>query len=736
MDAPRPFSTLHTLDQWARASHDGTALDVDAGGGVTLAWLAAQGDPGPPGDAVGARGGLGFDHECRGYHSRTAAGQVDRALSPWTRWTALFNPDAAAQPGGDFAPVAGGDVPLSEPGALCVDIDDRLYIAERDAGRVVVLDLWSGRLLRRATLSAPVLDLAAHGRRVWALLGGAIVALGARTTGAPRPLASLDAVCAPGARSARLAADPAKGALRLLVTGAGTDAWVVALRVDAAGGLSYTGTPIAVPGAGDLEWDGDGLLVVARGPGADFRTFASTDAGDVEDLPLGARGYDGDGIARAPDGRIAYWSDAGLRHATLARPRYRRSGAVTTYRLDAGALQTEWGRVFIDACVPDATAISVRATATDDDDPDARIARQPPANAAALTIVAPEASPPMPALWLDPASPEIPDGLLHRRESGRELPWAPASPEDRFATYEAPIDAPRGRFLWVRVALAGDGHRTPRVRSLRAEHPGHELITRLPRTFSRDSAQASFLRRYLAIADGLLSDLDARAALRAALLKPAGAPTQALPWLAGFVGLVLDDRWPEAARRELIARAAWLFRYRGTIMGLGTFLEIVLGRPVVIVERWRLRGLGGGLGGGDAPDSSSVLGGGFRIGGAVGEPGSAPLTGDEGDAIAASAHRFSVIVPLLLSSEQHAMVQHVLDVHRPAHTVVELCTAGSGIRVGRGLHIGLLSTIGRTGAFDTLQLGATTIGRTAVVGRPEPGVTPAASRLGQDTRVG
>jgi hypothetical protein len=82
------------------------------------------------------------------------------------------------------------------------------------------------------------------------------------------------------------------------------------------------------------------------------------------------------------------------------------------------------------------------------------------------------------------------------------------------------------------------------------------------------------------------------------------------------------------------------------------------------------------------------------------------------------------------------VVRHILDVHRPAHTAFDICTVGAGMRVGRGLHLGLSSVIGKTGAFTTLQVGATRLGRDAVVGRPDAGTVLGSSRLGGDSRVG
>jgi phage tail-like protein len=237
----------------------------------------------------------------------------------------------------------------------------------------------------------------------------------------------------------------------------------------------------------------------------------------------------------------------------------------------------------------------------------------------------------------------------------------------------------------------------------------------------------------------VLTQLDGQAAERRALLDPSSAPDEILPWLADFVGLVLDERWPIERRRALVAEAVTLFRFRGTMPGLVRFLEICLGVRPTIVEAFRLRGLGGAvLGQSDLPAASApIVGGGFRVGGADAGPNELPGPATvTADAFATTAHRFTVIIPAAISPEHLAATAHLLDVHRPAHTLYELCTVGAGIRVGIGIHLGLSTIVGRTGGFDQLQLGASTIGTTGIVGRPRLGTRPAASTLGHDSRVG
>ena len=120
--------------------------------------------------------------------------------------------------------------------------------------------------------------------------------------------------------------------------------------------------------------------------------------------------------------------------------------------------------------------------------------------------------------------------------------------------------------------------------------------------------------------------------------------------------------------------------------------------------------------------SSSVLGAGFRIGGAIGKDETQILTGNVADAFATNAHRFALIIPAALTAEQHAVVAQILELHRPAHTLVEVCTVGAGMRVGRGLHVALTSLIGPSGGFTQLQLGGNAlIGRGAILGRGDHG---------------
>ncbi|MBK7823656.1 phage tail protein [Nannocystis sp.] len=705
MDLSRPFALLHTEDQWRRAAHDGTTLQPGTGA-VELAW--SQAEPATSSTPAPLAAGLAFDAQCRLHRSLPEAGRIERS-APTGQSSAvvdLFAPPAPPQPG-DFSSVTTPIPALASPRGLAIDDDNRLFVAEHGKARILVVDLVERRLLRSISVApARPLDLACDGRDVFAVLDRAphLIRLTART--GPFPLVL--PVHVSGA-PARIAQDRS-GALHLL-TDAGTPLAAVA-------SLALAYQTLAIPGATDLEITADDVLVVARAPGADFSRHALRPHG-LEPLPaMRARGYDGRGIVRTPAGAIAFWTEHGVREAIPARVRYARSGRVTSFRLDAGAYQAHWGRIFVDACIPPGTTVRVCCVTADEPPDDLAIPRTPPANNLELPLLRPDLSPPMPPASLVPAD-DAAYHPLYRRAGGREVAWSEPAPHG-FATYEAPVLAAPGRYLWLFLALTGDARFTPRIRSVRVEHSAHTLLDRLPAVFSREPENAAFLGRYLALADGFLHDLELRALHRRALLDPAGAPDEWLPWLAGFVGLVLDDRWPAATRRAVLAEATWLFRYRGTVPGLTRFLELYLGRPPILLEQFRLRGHVELIPG----HATAVVGAGLRVGGS-----------DDRDRFGDHAHRFTVLVPGHLSAEQETIVRHILADHRPAHTTFDLCTLAAGMRVGIGLHAGLTSTVGNSASFTPLQVGASVLGRGVVVGSPGPATIPGASRLGVDTRV-
>jgi phage tail-like protein len=396
--------------------------------------------------------------------------------------------------------------------------------------------------------------------------------------------------------------------------------------------------------------------------------------------------------------------------------------------------------------VPPNTTIRVHAIVSDDDIDGPRLPRTKPARQQALSDIAAADTTPLPLLAWMPDDSEISQTLFPRSD-GSEQPWLVES--ERFETFEAIAPPTPGRYLWLVIVLQGHSRATPRLRGVRAEHPAHDWMRRLPQLYSRHEGMHDFVQRYLAPLAGLDEDLAAQSDQRHALLKPCSTPSAALPWLAGWVGLTLDERWSERARRSFTKEAPQLFRLRGTVWALRRMVEIVTGARVLIVEQFRLRGVArlGTDPTGQGWNEPAVLGMGLRVGGTLGNAevraAAEAVDADGGtgadtaaDSFALNAHRFSVLVQADLDADTEAAVRHLLELHRPAHTLFSLCALGAGARIGRGLQIGLSTVIGAGGAFTMLQLGGATLGRSQLLGRPATGLRPGTARLGRESRIG
>lgn len=725
-DARFAIITGHAL--WLRCGFEDATLVDDA---VQLAWDgdATPGDPQPVMDTRGA--GLAFGPGCRLYHSVPFDARIEclywGGYDPAHPQRALERFDvigaAPAPVGGDFTPATpalGGFVPR----ALACDDDDHLYVLDDASGRVCVFDLPARRLLRTVSVPAGAEDIAWHNGWLYGLSSGVLWRMAAN-----RGVRMLDADLTPIAAPARL---DVLGDGRLVVLSAahGVDAALWCYTRRAGGRWQEEALALAdevIDFASDLaiqqEDDGEEQIVVARRPGEDFVRIDV--ASRLPGVPLTARGYDGMGIVATPDGRIAYWTERGLRHAVVARRRYRPQGRVIAFRLDAGDYQSVWGRVLLDACVPHGTALALHVLASDDEDEVPRVPRTPPVGGVLAALPEPDATPLPPQHWLPPA--DLCGAPVFRRSDGSEQPW-PAP--DEFATVEGSAGASAGRYLWLVLELLGSSQATPRVRTLRAEHPGHDWLRRLPQLYRREEATRDFLTRYLTPLAALHDELALQSAMRHALLKPAAAPTPMLPWLAMWLGLTLDERMSETARRTLLLEAIPFFYRRGTPASLVRLLEIVTGVPVQIIERWRFRGLGQVGASDDGVRERAVVGFGWRVGGQAGAEAGLEDADAATQAYAAYAHRFAVVVQGALTGEMEALVRHLLEVHRPAHTVYELCTVGAGMRIGLGLHLGMTSLIGRSAGFKPFAIGGA-VGRGSTVGRPGGGIKPGLAPLGQ-----
>ena len=108
----------------------------------------------------------------------------------------------------------------------------------------------------------------------------------------------------------------------------------------------------------------------------------------------------------------------------------------------------------------------------------------------------------------------------------------------------------------------------------------YPLMGGLPGLYQEDD----FTQRWLSAFDEMLAPVFLALDGMPAYLDPALTPDDFLDWLAGWVGVLLDENWPIERRRDFVAQAADLFRLRGTATGLAAHVRIFSGGDVEVQE--------------------------------------------------------------------------------------------------------------------------------------------------------
>jgi phage tail-like protein len=108
----------------------------------------------------------------------------------------------------------------------------------------------------------------------------------------------------------------------------------------------------------------------------------------------------------------------------------------------------------------------------------------------------------------------------------------------------------------------------------------HPLGAALPALFQEDG----FTQRFTAAFDDVLAPLFCTLDNLEAYFDPRLAPDDFIAWLAGWVGLTLDENWPIERQRALIADAADLYRWQGTAKGLAAHVALYTGTVPEVVE--------------------------------------------------------------------------------------------------------------------------------------------------------
>ena len=383
-------------------------------------------------------------------------------------------------------------------------------------------------------------------------------------------------------------------------------------------------------------------------------------------------------------------------------------GLFTSDALDSGMTGTRWDRLHLALTIPEGTSVTLLTTTSD-----------------------------------------APLGTLEVAALGSDR-WAatPLTGDEGGALALAIRSAP-GRYLWIRLALAGDGTATPSVTGIDVTTPRRTSARYLPGVYSADAASADFLERFLGLFDELrermLDPIEQLPALYDPLATPAAeagaSGADFLDWLAGWIGIALDRHWSIDRRRRLVREAPELFRIRGTVEGLKRFVAIYTGVEPRLVEHFRLRRW---LTLGETPlDGTAKLWGPeivrrleldrySQIGDFALVDGGDPLT----DPIAAFAHRCTLYVPVgeNFSDRDAAALDDVIAMATPAHVAVDVKLARPRFVIGCDCLLGVNTVLGR--GCETARTDESVLGEDIrLAGPPTAFTLGSGMRLGPDTTL-
>lgn len=316
----------------------------------------------------------------------------------------------------------------------------------------------------------------------------------------------------------------------------------------------------------------------------------------------------------------------------------------------------------------------------------------------------------------------------------------------------------KGRYLWVRITLQGNGRATPEVAAVRAYASRFSYRDRyLPELYretrfgedaeavlqaGQPTTPSDFLDRFLGNCEGVLTPIEDRIASAYLLTDPRTAPSAALEWLGSWIGVSFDPAYPEDRRRRFIASAPELYRKRGTLEGLMLALDIATGGAVtsgeiVVLEDYRLRRTVGTILGGDFADEEDPLLGGLVVSGnsLVGDSlvlgqeerreflamfsDELALTAPEERAVEAFLDRLAFRVTVLVHQEVEpqdlGLIKRVVSLESPAHVAVRVVTASEPFLVGAASLVGVDTYLAPTPQIRQVRVGRSRLGRRDVL---------------------
>jgi phage tail-like protein len=584
---------------------------------------------------------------------------------------------------------------LLEPHGVAVGPHDTLYVADTGNGRVQILDRYSGQVRGViGDLRAPR-DVAFDARGDFYVADAATQVAGARQPGSVQKYDRRGRIITSFWATMRSSAPLPTNPIAVVIVPAGTGGEAL-LVLD---GDSSIASAFALDGGIDAlttaQWSGiaqnvvqpgtatqhDGTLYVSDAATGRVLVFDAdgTFRGFARDVPSGVAGL---GVDR--DGRLVTQPQAGGPLSRFASTGFAETGMVVAGPFEHEPGPYHWFTVHCDVSCPPDTHVQL-FTRTE-----SAVGAAPPSPLTTTGAL---------AAGVDAADVATPTAIGQWRA-------APVGAADVVILNEP------ARYVWVAIALAGDGHATPRISQLKLDDDACSWLEHLPALYRRDDETRTFLQRALALFADEMGEAEAHLEELIRAIDPWSAPDDAgrqswLAWLAGWLAFPIAAAWSDSRRRRAVASAFALEATRGTAESLAQLIELYAGATVRISDPaatqalWRLGDVRGSRLGFDtmvapADPHGAVLG-------TVATLDRTRLLDARHDgtpAYAALANRFCVeaFAADFPTNESRRELVRVIEVEKPAHVTYHLCLLEPSMRVGAQGRVGIDTIVaGRSG---------------------------------------
>lgn len=155
--------------------------------------------------------------------------------------------------------------------------------------------------------------------------------------------------------------------------------------------------------------------------------------------------------------------------------------------------------------------------------------------------------------------------------------------------HDALIKNCSGKYLWLKLELvSSDKTKTPKITRIKAYFPRISYLRYLPSIYQENESSKDFLQRFLALFENIVNYREEEISKIARYFDFESTPDSFLPWLASWIGTVLDDNWSKEKQREFLLKAVELYKQRGTRRGIKKIIEIYTDAVPIIIENWQL----------------------------------------------------------------------------------------------------------------------------------------------------